>query len=370
MDMKKLSILILAIAALGALSCSSNKVKYDIQGSAPDGVTVRLVDAMTSATLDSAVVADGAFALKGKAEKDAFLNLTAEGDDWTFMLFNDGTPIQVDFADDSLVGSDLNNRLSECDHRNTDAYKAYYKVIEDFEALPEAEQRANGPMFMLEYNAAFQKYYDFYMGMIEENEDNLIPVAFIQQVRSIASPDKFNELVESDAPFARHPYVQDLKRKIEEADAKRQEAEERKQGIVGQKFLDLEEPDPDGNMHKLSEFVGQGKWVLVDFWASWCGPCEREMPNVVAAYKKYHDKGFEVVGLSFDREKEPWVKAITEWDMPWIHLSDVKYWKSLAADVYSVNSIPDNLLIDPEGTVVARGLRGHALEEKLEEIFD
>jgi thiol-disulfide isomerase/thioredoxin len=115
--------------------------------------------------------------------------------------------------------------------------------------------------------------------------------------------------------------------------------------------------------------VGKGKWVLVDFWAAWCGPCKAEMPNVVAAYKKYHKKGFEVVGLSFDKDKDAWVQAIKDWDMPWIHLSDLKHWQTVAAGVYSVNSIPDNLLIDPQGTIVARGLRGKELEAKLSEIF-
>ena len=139
--------------------------------------------------------------------------------------------------------------------------------------------------------------------------------------------------------------------------------------LIGKRFVDLREADPNGKYHRLSKYVGKGKWVLVDFWASWCGPCRREMPNVVAAYNKYHDKGFEIVGLSFDVNKDAWVKAIESWDMPWIHLSDLKGWQSEAGRIYGINGIPDNILINPDGIIVARNLRGSELEERLSDIF-
>lgn len=135
--------------------------------------------------------------------------------------------------------------------------------------------------------------------------------------------------------------------------------------FIGKQFIDLEAADENGESHALSEYAGKGKWVLLDFWASWCGPCRAEMPNVKTAYRKYHDKGFEIVGFSFDEKKKAWLKAINDMNLTWIHLSDLKGWGSIAAEIYEIEGIPDNLLIDPKGKIVAHDLRGEELQQAL-----
>ena len=132
---------------------------------------------------------------------------------------------------------------------------------------------------------------------------------------------------------------------------------------------DIQLPDTNGKMRKLSDYVGKGKYVLIDFWASWCGPCRREMPNVKKLYDAYKSKGFDIVGLSLDQDKAAWLAAIKKLDLPWHHLSDLKYWDSLAASTYGINSIPATLLIGPDGKVIASGLDAEGVAKKLDELL-
>ena len=115
--------------------------------------------------------------------------------------------------------------------------------------------------------------------------------------------------------------------------------------------------------------VVNGDYVLVDFWASWCGPCRAENPNVVEAYNKYHDKGFNVFGVSFDKDHDKWVEAIAKDNLTWPHVSDLKYWSCEAGKLYGVQSIPHNLLLDKDGIIIAKNLRGEDLQNKLAELL-
>jgi len=139
------------------------------------------------------------------------------------------------------------------------------------------------------------------------------------------------------------------------------------QGLVGQQAPDFVLPDVSGKEVKLSSF--RGKYVLVDFWASWCAPCREENPNVVKAYNKYKDKNFTILGVSLDDQKNQWVDAIEMDDLTWTQVSDLKHWNSMVVPLYHFEGIPYNVLIDPNGIVIAESLRGPMLDAKLEKIL-
>ena len=359
--MKK--VLFMAALMLAVLPIEAQQVKYSINGISKDnGKTVSLIDRRTNQIVNTATVVDGKFSMSGNAEKDAFMAIGIMENPWATIFFNDGTPMTINLNDSTLKGSPTNERLVAYDvATNAPIGNIQRKML----SMSEEEQESK----KLELTTAMvfammQMSYQVEKIFKEENE-TLIPAAFIDEYLQMFGEEKLDSILNLKPVWANHPLVQAKLKQI----ALQRAAEEKKNAFIGQQFTDLEEADVDGNMHKLSEYVGKGKWVLVDFWASWCGPCKAEMPNVVAAYDKYHAKGFDIVGLSFDNKKEPWVKAINELKMPWTHLSDLKGWNTAASGIYNVNAIPDNLLIDPQGKIVARGLRADALHAKLKAIF-
>lgn len=139
--------------------------------------------------------------------------------------------------------------------------------------------------------------------------------------------------------------------------------------VIGAIAPEFTQADTSGKMISLSSF--RGKYLLVDFWASWCGPCRAENPNVVKAFNKYKDKNFTILGVSLDRpqDKDKWLAAIHKDGLAWNHVSDLQYWTNAAAQLYGVQAIPQNFLLDPSGKIIGKNLRGDDLDKKLEEIF-
>jgi thiol-disulfide isomerase/thioredoxin len=226
------------------------------------------------------------------------------------------------------------------------------------------------------FNDVNKAFYDRCKGFVQEHMGSPIVLAALsrmdmgqEQELFLATRDALRKTMPRSEFFAGFRDQVDRMEKQLEAQ-KAQEAEMARLSNlipVGSEAPDFSQPDPGGKTISLSSL--RGKVVLVDFWASWCKPCRMENPNVKRVYEKYHGKGFEILGVSLDRDKDAWVNAIRQDGLPWLHVSDLGFWNNAAAQQYGISSIPFTVLVGKDGKVIDKNLRGPALEAKLAELF-
>ncbi|MCD0465176.1 TlpA disulfide reductase family protein [Flavobacterium sp. ENC] len=277
-------------------------------------------------TIDSAKVKDGNFSFKTKVKIPELYGLSVNTEESPLYIFLEKSPINV--------------KLST---------KKYYSasVVEGSESqnLFDAYRKAKDP--------EISKF-------ITENPKSIVSAYVLYRNWSYRlTPEQITgNIALLDKSLQNTTYVKELKELVTVLDGL----------AVGKKAPDFTANDPQGKAVRLSENL-KG-YTLVDFWASWCGPCRRENPNVVAAYREFHDKGFNIVGVSLDKKKENWIKGIQEDNLSWLHVSDLLFWNSAVAKLYGVRAIPGNYLVDSKGIIVAKNLHGEELQTTLKSLLN
>ncbi len=349
--MKKI-VLSLAIASLFAASCAGGGESYHVTGvvtnSELEGSTIYLQQFGSTLKSDSAIVVDGVFEMKGVSEtpmlytvnyakKSALMSTGAKA---TATI---DTDITIEQGGDVVTINKMQAELGEI----SQAFRAFSKENKDRAAQKEEYAKYN------EKSEAVRQSY------LAANSENLVGAYIIaNKVSSRLTLEEIDSLI-AIAPLAANMYRVDLYRfyKMQESETS-----------PGAQYRDFSAVDMEGNALKLSDYVGKGSYVLVDFWASWCGPCRGEMPNLKAIYEKHKDNGLILLGVNvWDRGKEACLKAMEEEDMTWpiLYVANDR----TPTDIYGITGIPTIILFAPDGTIVNRKARGEKLAELIDETF-
>ncbi len=370
------------------LACTKDKdYNFEINGTITDGAsgkTIYLVQVVDNAQeiIDSTVVdRQGSYRLVGfTRQPDFFYVRFTDRKSLVQLIISPGEKITLngDYKNLPLnytvTGSDESELIYEMNQRiknEVAKLKESQKVMLDHKGKDDYEK------YKLAFDSIFTKtridLKDYVISIVEDNKNSLVSmVALSLQLESRETIlDPFNDfeffdLVDSTLS-QNYPDVKEVQNmqnyigRIREEINIREKA--KKLTAIGATAPEIELENPDGEKVPLSSL--RGKYVLVDFWAAWCKPCRQENPNLVKAYQKFHKKGFEIYQVSLDKYKQAWLKAIKDDNLDWVHVSDLKHWQSAAAKLYNVRSIPANFLLDPKGKIIAKNLRGKALELKL-----
>ncbi len=353
------------ILSIAIASCSEPSNQYNISGKV-DGASpgwIVLSKAINNKLIpvDSVETKDGTVTFTGTIEMPEVYYMEFKADDQFHRLFVEQGNIEVsgNIISPKFTGSQsqeiYNTYLARMDEFN----ERYKKLNTEYREASEIEDTEK-------INAINEE-----AGKINDEEKQYVRDFVLLQSNNVVGPYmvvtniyqyELKDLVEARTGFNENLAASKYIKMLDEQIDKLQKID------IGQPAPVFVQNDTAGNPVSLDSF--KGKYLLIDFWASWCGPCRQENPNVVAAYQKYHDKGFDVLGVSLDRSRAPWIKAIADDKLTWTHVSDLKYWNNEASKMYAVSSIPANFLLDPEGNIIAKDLRGDNLQKKLKEIFE
>ena len=324
-------ILFTLLVGLGCTSLSAQQ--YKISGLVPEGVQKVYLRNYETRQVDSTSVVNGKFAFEGDAKDNLFAHVYIDKQQDLDVIL--GGTITVDFAKSFVLGT-------------AEAMRSEGSVSEA--AMRELSVKYDSIMAIV-VNGVKQ--------LCSENLQLKFPALYLGFYGSYLGNDWLIDYAAKNPASLQTSLLSRLTQAIEGW----------KNQKVGADVVDFAMADTTGTERHLTEFVGKGKYVLVDFWASWCGPCRQEMPEVKKIYEQYKDKGFDIVGVSLDNNKKAWVGAINKMELPWHHISDLKGWQCEGAAVYGINAIPATILYGPDGKVVAAGLRAHELAEKLAEVL-
>ncbi len=280
-------------------------------------------------------------------------------------FFLEASDIQIDIDVDSINNTVISGSASNDDYEAfLDAVAVYdtdiKKYVDAFKTAREQDNQALANKFEATIDSIYEKKEVFIQEYILDNNKSAVtPYIAYRNIYQLKLAD-LEQIVESfDESVKRSIYVTYLNNRLVVL----------QRVAIGQTLIPFEMEDRNGKMFKLTD-ISAGRYLLIDFWASWCGPCRRENPNLVANYYDFRNENFEILGISLDQNKEDWIKAINEDNLTWPQLSDLKGWDCHAAHLYGVLSIPSNVLLDPDGIIIAKNLRGDRLRKKLEEIFN